>query len=68
MNTHTYLTDEEATVCISTNDTLGLLLRWNNGDSSSDHDDTLDTFELDMEVTPECSNTSEPTGKSGIHK
>lgn len=64
--TCTYLSDEEATVCSSTNVIFCLLL-WNTGESSSDNDDTVDIFELEREVIPVLSNTSELTGKSEIH-
>lgn len=57
-----YLTEEEATVCMSTN--VIFCVRWKMGESASESGDIVDTLEL--EVVADCSNISRATGKSEI--
>lgn len=56
-----YLTEEEATVCMSRN--VIFCVRWKMG-GSSESGDIVDTLEL--EVVVDCSNISRATGKSEI--
>lgn len=69
-NSHLYLTEEEATVCMSTNVIFGV--RQKTGESSSDNEEIVDTLEvevdtLEVEVVADRSNISRATGKSEIH-
>lgn len=59
-NPNSYLTEEEATVCMSTN--VIFWVRWNTGDSSSDSEEIVDT--LEEEVVADRSKISRETGKS----
>lgn len=43
-------------------------LRGKTGDSSSENDDIVDALELEVEVVSDCSNMSQLTGKSEIHR
>ena len=55
-----YLTEEDATVSMSTN--VILFVRRKTGDSSSESEEMVET--LDAEVVADCSKISRETGKS----
>lgn len=63
-NPHRYLTEEDATVCMSTN--VIFCVRWKMGDSSSENEEIVDTLEVD--VVADRSNISRGTGKSEIQR